>query len=146
MAVPIDLNQARAARAEEELEPYEVSLGDETFTIPHPKYWSRETMNALAAEDLEYAFELLLGPEQWPLFLKQSPDFGDYMDLMDGLERGAGMAGPGERRRPGRSSKSTGGPSKRTSTATTGSSSRKRPGQAGRNLRPAERPAGTSGA
>lgn len=85
MARVIDLDAARAARAEAQGEKPTIVFGGETWTLPAELPWAvAEAATAGDGAAALKAIELLLG-EQWPAFKKHNPTLADIMVIVEGI-------------------------------------------------------------
>lgn len=85
----VDLDKARAARAESQGDPVTVTLGGEQFVLPSempmPFVW------ALEDGDVRAAVQALVGGEQWPAFLATRPSDDDLAELLKQASRAYGV-------------------------------------------------------
>jgi len=134
----IDLNQLRAARAEQTREPYVIVVGDppEEFTIPHQRDWPVEVGEFLGVGDMRRAMQVLVG-KQWDQLKTHALTIGDLEDLMEAIVNSSGIAELGEALASSGSSASTSPPSRPTSSGSTGSTSARRSRQARNGSPPA---------
>lgn len=116
MSRVIDLDAARAARAEALGEPLVVRFGGEEFTLPAEVPY--DYLALLASGDPRAAINALLGEAEAPRFWQQRPSVGDMRVLMEGIEEAAGLK-EGEAPASGSSSNGTSRRSRPTSPATT---------------------------
>jgi hypothetical protein len=137
----IDLNQLRAARAEQKREPYTITIGDpaETFTIPHQRDWPVEVGEFLGVGNMRMAMQVLVG-KQWEQMKTHSLTIGDIEDLMEAIMNSNGVAELGEALASNGSSPTISGPSKATSNGSTPSTSARRSRQAKAGSPPAASP------
>lgn len=127
----IDLNQLRAARAEQAREPYVVVIGDppEEFTIPHQRDWPVEVGEFLGVGDMRRAMRVLVGA-QWDQMKTHALTIGDVEDLFEAVMNSSGVAELGEALASSGSSASISPPSRPTSNGSTTSTSARRSRQA----------------
>lgn len=78
----IDLDAARAARAEAKHEPNTVTFGGETFELPAEVTF--DTIEVLLTGNLREGISRILG-DHAEFFWKQEPTVGDMQALTDGL-------------------------------------------------------------
>lgn len=121
----LDLDAARAARAEAQGEPPVVTFGGEQFTLPAElplRYaW------ALIDNDHEGALKMLFNG-QHERFLAKDPSRDDVLALIKGIPLLYGIGDEGESPASGGSSNDGSSPSRPTSRAATRSTSAKRAG------------------
>lgn len=122
----IDLDAARAARAEAQGEENTVLLGGDTFTLPLEL--PIELGDFLVSGRVGAFIEALLGEEQWTKFASHKPTLNDLKVLAEQLAPLYGFESPGESPASVASLPSNGSHSRPTSRASTGSTSRKRSG------------------
>lgn len=127
----IDLNQLRAARAEQAREPYVIVVGDppEEFTIPHEMDWPVEFHEFLGEGSLRRAMQVLFGA-QWDKLKAHALTNGDLQDMLDAILAATGTPDVGEASGSSGSSPNGSPPSSQTSNGSTPSTSAKRSPQA----------------
>jgi hypothetical protein len=103
----INLDAARAQRAEAGGYRYGVVLGGEHFVFPAINEWPVEITNLLQAGDLVGALKLLLPERDHDRFFARHPTMGDMNELFESLGKVSGVGGLGNSPRSGRSSRST---------------------------------------
>lgn len=104
----INLDAARAQRAEAEGTRHTVQLGGELFMFPGVSEWPVQITRALADGDLvEAVMYLLFSPEDQERFMRHRPTMGDLNELFDALGKASGIGGLGNSRSSGRSSRTT---------------------------------------
>lgn len=122
MARRIDLNAARAARAEARGEPVTVELGDDVYTLPAemPASVIGCIARAQAGEPsgMLDAMSALVGPDFDEMVTKHNLSLDDLMVLLEGAAESYGLTTPESSASPA-SSVSTSTPSRPTSSATT---------------------------
>lgn len=126
----IDLDAARAAKAERKAEGHSVKVGGETFTLPPmlPFGFLEAAFSATTAEEVQHAIRILLGPDQFDRFLEQRIDDDDLDALMDGVFKAYTGHGQGKSSASASSSSNGSSRSRPTSNGSTASTSRKRSG------------------
>jgi hypothetical protein len=119
----LDLDAARAARAEARGEPPTVTLGGETFTLP-AELPMRYVWTLVEGDDMDALKVLFDG--QLDRFLATEPTREDILALVAGVPALYGLASPGESPASAGSSNSGSSRSRPTSPAATRSTSAKR--------------------
>jgi hypothetical protein len=119
----LDLDAARAARAEARGEPPTVTLGGETFTLP-VEIPMRYIWALVEGDDMDALKVLFNG--QLDRFLATEPSGQDIVALVAGVPKLYGMASQGESPASAGSSSNGSSRSRPTSPATTKSTSAKR--------------------
>lgn len=114
----LDLDAARAARAEAACEQHVVVFGGEEFVLPVEM--PAEVAFRFADNDPEAALTVLLG-DQWPAFWAKQPTVEDMAELGSGIAAAYGFASPGESPASGLPSQSFSRRSRPTSPGTTAS-------------------------
>lgn len=89
----INLNAARAQRAEARKETYRVQLGEDMFDFPGVAEWPIELTTVLQSGDMVAALRLLLSDEDVDKFLTHKPTIGDINELFESLGNAAGVGG-----------------------------------------------------
>jgi hypothetical protein len=119
----LDLDAARAARAEARGEPPTVTLGGETFTLP-PEMPLRYVWTLVDGDDMAALRVLFNG--QLDRFLATEPTREDILTLIAGVPALYGLVSPGESPASAGSSNDGSSRSRPTSPAATRSTSAKR--------------------
>ena len=96
----IDLNAARAARAELDREPVFIEIGDDVYELPAEL--PAEFALVSAEGDLRGAVFALLGQEDAERFFSHRPSFDDLQAMIEGVGASYGIE-PGEAKASGRS-------------------------------------------
>lgn len=120
----LDLDAARAARAETRTEPHHILFGGQKFKLPVELPW--DYFEILDTGDMKEALRFLLD-DQFDEFWTHVPSPDDMKELATGIPRLYGF-GSGESSASGGSSGPIGSHSRQTSPAATGSTSAKRSG------------------
>lgn len=130
----IDLNQLRAARAEQAREPHVITVGEppktehdppNEFTVPHDIDWPVEVSEWLGRGDLRRAMQVLVG-DQWEQLKRHNLTMGDINDLFNAMLEAGGVADVGEASASNGSSPTASPSSRPTSNGSTDSTSAKR--------------------
>lgn len=113
----IDLDKARAARAEAQGETHDLVFNGETFSLPAelPYDWAE----ASALGNLRVAFAALLGDEEAARFFEAAPTLKDLEEMNDGIGALYGIGDAGERSASRSSSRRTSKSSRQPSSDTT---------------------------
>jgi hypothetical protein len=111
----IDLDALKAQRAEALAEPHELVFGGQTFQLPAELPGDYIFVDR---EDLQTAFRLLLGEEQWAAFLALKPTISDFKALTEAIPELYGLTVPNSSG-SATSSRSTGTRSRPTSPGST---------------------------
>lgn len=126
----LDLDAARAARAEAEGEPHVVVLDGQEFTMP-PEMPAQFALHVMEGNIFK-GLEALFGPDQYAVFSKIVYSIDDLLELADGVANLYGFENVGEALASRRSSRNSGKPSRPTSKRSTVSTSAVSSGANGR--------------
>ena len=121
----LDLDAARAARAESRSEPHHILVDGEKFELPPELPW--DYFEILETGEMKDALQYLL-EDGFDAFWAHRLSADDVKDLAVGIPRLYGFGGPGESSASGGQSVPTGNPSRQTSAASTRQTSGKRSG------------------
>lgn len=91
----INLDAARAQRAEAGKETYRAQFGGELFDFPGVQEWPIELTEVLQTGDMKAALKLLLSDEDAARFLAHKPTLGDLNELFEALGNASGVGGLG---------------------------------------------------
>lgn len=119
----LDVDAILAAEAEAAGDAHEVVWGGETFLVPRVSDWPVETFDVLGQGEIAAALAGVLG-DQWPAFYTaRKPTLGAARALLDGLSQREGFQDLGNSSASSPSLNRAMRRSKRTSSATTASTS-----------------------
>jgi hypothetical protein len=91
----LNLDAARAQRAEARKESLRIQFGNELFDFPGVQDWPIELTSVLQSGDMVAALKLLLSEEDLARFLKHKPTLGDINELFEALGNASGVGGLG---------------------------------------------------
>lgn len=118
-----DLDAILAAEAEAGGEPHEVIWGGQTFQVPRTSEWPLETFDVLGQGEIAAALAGVLG-DQWEAFYTaRKPTLGAAEALLEGISEREGFQNLGNSSASSPSLNRAMRRSKRTSSATTASTS-----------------------
>jgi hypothetical protein len=91
----LNLDAARAQRAEARKETYRIQFGNELFDFPGVQDWPIELTSVLQSGDMVAAIKLMLPDEDAERFLAHKPTLGDMNELFEALGKASGVGGLG---------------------------------------------------